>query len=217
MCAQLIYISLFTISPCLPFNFCSIQQHHIPYFFSNMFDRSCFHFHSNYLIFFSWPRSDIESYDFSSIYVWMLELNHSEGWALKNWCFRSVVLEKTPESPLDSKEIKPVSPKKKSTLNIHWKDWCWSWSSNTLASWFEQLTYRKRRKYWERLKAEGEEGGRGWDDWMVSPTQWTWIWANSERWWRTAKPGMLQSLGSQRVEHDLAAEQQQFSFDLWDT
>ena len=112
MCAQLIYVSLFTISPCHPFNFCSIQQHHIPYFFSNMLDRSCFHFHSNYLIFFSWPRSDIESYDFSSSSVRMLELNHSEGWALKNWCFWAVVLEKTPESPLDSKEIKPVSPKK---------------------------------------------------------------------------------------------------------
>ena len=216
MCAQLIYVSLFTISPCHPFNFCSIQQHHIPYFFSNMLDRSCFHFHSNYLIFFSWPRSDIESYDFSSSYVWMLELNHSEGWALKNWCFWAVVLEKTPESPLDSKEIKPVSPKK----NQPWifigridaeaeAPILWPPDSN---SWL-----RKRRRYWERLKAEGEEGGSGWDDWMVSPTQWTWIWANFERWWRTGKPGVLQSLGSQRVRHDLAAEPQQFSFDLWDT
>ena len=62
---------------------------------------------------------------------------------------------------------------------------------------------------WERLKAKGEEGSRGWDGWMVSLTQWTWIWANSGRRWRTRKPGMLQSMGSQRVRHDLVTEQGQ--------
>ena len=63
---------------------------------------------------------------------------------------------------------------------------------------------------WERLKV-GEEGGdRGWDSRMASLTQWTWVWAGSGRWWRTGKPGMLQSMGSQKVRHDLATEQQQF-------
>ena len=56
--------------------------------------------------------------------------------------------------------------------------------------------------------AGGEGGDRRWDGWMASPTQWTWLWANSGRWWRTGKPGMLQSMGSQRVRHDLVTEQQ---------
>ena len=59
---------------------------------------------------------------------------------------------------------------RKSVLNIHWKDWCWSWNSNTLSAWCEELTYWKRPWFWERLKA-GEEGDdRGWDGWMASPT-----------------------------------------------
>ena len=56
---------------------------------------------------------------------------------------------------------------KKSTLNIHWKDWCWSWSSNTLATWFEELTHWKRHWCWERLKAGGEGDDSGWDVWMA--------------------------------------------------
>ena len=63
---------------------------------------------------------------------------------------------------------------------------------------------------WERLRAGGEGGDRGWSDWMASMTQWTWVWANSRGWWRTGKPGVLQSMGLQRVRHHLAAEQQQF-------
>ena len=59
---------------------------------------------------------------------------------------------------------------RKSTLNIHWKDWYWSWSSNTLATWYEELTHWKRPWCWERLKAEGEGGNRGWDGWMASLT-----------------------------------------------
>ena len=68
---------------------------------------------------------------------------------------------------------------RKSTLNIHWKDWCWSWSSNTLVTWFEEPTHWKRRWCWERLKAGGEAGDRGWDGWMALLTQWTWVWADS--------------------------------------
>ena len=84
-------------------------------------------------------------------------------------------------------------------------DWCWS--SNTLVTWYEELTHWKSPWCWERLKAGGEVGGRGWDGWMASPTQWTWAWPNSGRWWRTGKPGVLQSMGSQRVGHDWETEQ----------
>ena len=58
----------------------------------------------------------------------------------------------------------------------------------------------------ERLKAEGDEGDKGWDSWMVSPIQWTWTWVNSGRWWEAGKPGVLQSVGPQRVGHNLATE-----------
>ena len=61
---------------------------------------------------------------------------------------------------------------------------------------------------WERLKAGGEGDNKGQDGWMASPTQWTWVWASSRRWWRTGKPGMLQSMGSKRVRHDWVTEQQ---------
>ena len=96
-----------------------------------------------------------------------------------------------------------------STLNSHWKDWCWSWSSSSLAIWCQELTHWKRPWCLERLKAKGEEGGRRQDGWIASLTQWTWTWANSERQWGTGRPGMLQSMGSQRVRHDFANEQQQ--------
>ena len=86
------------------------------------------------------------------------------------WHFWTVVLGKTLESPLDCKDIQPVHPKGKLVLNIHWKDRCWS--SNTLATWWEQLTHWKRPRCWERLKAQ-EEGERRWDGWIASLIQWT--------------------------------------------
>ena len=67
---------------------------------------------------------------------------------------------------------------RKSVLNIHWTDWFWSWSSDTLATWCKELTHLKRPWWWERLKM-GERDNRGWDGWMTSPTQWTWIWVKS--------------------------------------
>ena len=94
---------------------------------------------------------------------------------------------------------------RKSVLNIHWKDWCWSWNSNTLATWCEELTHWKRPWCWERLKV-GEGDDRGWDGWVVSLTEWTWVWVGSGNWWWTGKPVVLQSMGLQRVGHDLAAE-----------
>ena len=74
------------------------------------------------------------------------------------------------------------SSKRKSVLNIHWKDWSWSWNSNTLATWCEKLTNWKRLWYWEKLKAGGEGDNREWDHWMASPTWWTWVWVGSRSW-----------------------------------
>ena len=107
-----------------------------------------------------------QSYGFSSNHVQMWEVNHEEDWALKDWCFWTVVLEKTLESPLDSKQIKPVHPKGNQPW-IHWKDWCWS--SSILATWCKEPTHWKRPWCWERLKA-GEGNDRGWDGWMAAPT-----------------------------------------------
>ena len=90
--------------------------------------------------------------------------------------------------------------------SLHWKDWCWSWNSNTLATWCEELTHWKRPWCWESLKAGGEGDNREWDGWMASPTQWTWVWASSRSWWWTGKPGVLQSMGLQRVRHNWATE-----------
>ena len=94
---------------------------------------------------------------------------------------------------------------KEISLSVHWKDWCWSWNSNTLAIWYEELTHLKRPWCWERLKAGGE-GHDKWDGWKASLTWWTWVWARPRSWWWTGKPGMLQSMGSQRVRHDWATE-----------
>ena len=130
----------------------------------------------------------------------MWELDYKESWAPKNSCFWTVVLEKTLESPLDCKEIQPVHPKG----NQSWV-FIRSWNSNILATWYEELTYLKRPWCWERLKAGGEDD-RGWDGWITSLTQWTLVWVSSRSWWWTGRPGMLQSMGSQRVWHDWATE-----------
>ena len=90
----------------------------------------------------------------------------------------------------------------------------WSWRSNTLATWCEEPTLWKRPWCWERLKA-GEVDDRGWDGWMASLTQWTWVWAGSGRWWRTGKPGMLQSMGFPRVGYNLETEQQKMLWAEW--
>ena len=139
------------------------------------------------------------------------ELDCEEGWAPKNWCFWTVVLEKTLESCLDSKEVQPVYPKgdqswifigrtdAKAETPILW----WSIDANT---WCKELIHLKRPWCWKRLKAGGEGDDRGWDCWMTSPTQWTWVWVSSGSCWWTGKPGVLQSMGSQRVRHNWATE-----------
>ena len=95
---------------------------------------------------------------------------------------------------------------RKLTPNTHWKDW--SWSSNILVTWCEQLTHWKRPWCLERLRTVGEEGIRGWDSWMASLMQWTWTWASSGRQWGTGRPGVLQSMGLQS-QTQMATEQQQ--------
>ena len=146
-----------------------------------------------------------QSYGFSSSHVWMWELDYKESWELKNWCFWTVVLEKTFESPLDCKEIQPVHSEgdqpwvffgrtdAKAETPVLWpphakswligKDWCW-----------------------EGLGARGKGDDRGWDGWMASPTRWTRVWVKSGSWWWTGRPGVLWFMGSQRVRHDWATE-----------
>ena len=101
----------------------------------------------------------------------------------------------------------PTSPSyRRSVLGVYWKDWCWSWNSNTLSTWCKELTHLKRPWCWERLKAGIEGDNRGWDSWMASLTWWTWVWVGSGNWWWTGRPGVLQSMGLQRVRHDWATE-----------
>ena len=136
--------------------------------------------------------------------MWMWELDYKESWALKNWCFWTVVLEKTLESPLDCKEIQPLHPKGD-------QSWC-SLEGLMLKlklQYFGHLMWRtdsfKRPWCWERLKVGGE-GNNRWDGWVALPTWWTWVWVSSRSWWWTGRPGVLQSMGSQRVGHDWATE-----------
>ena len=137
--------------------------------------------------------------------VWMWELDYKEGWMPNNWCFWTVVLEKTLESLLDWKEIQPVHPK---------GDQSWVFIGRTDAKvetpivWppHAELTHWKRLWCWEGLGAGREGDDRRWDGWMASPTRWTWIWVNSGSWWWTGRPGMLRFMGSQRVGNDWATE-----------
>ena len=101
----------------------------------------------------------------------------------------------------------PTSPFwRRSALGFLWKDLYWSWNSNTLATWWEELTHLKRSWCWERLRARVEGDDRGWDGWMSSPTQWAWVWVNSRSWWWIGRPGMLQFMGFQRVRHGWVTE-----------
>ena len=118
------------------------------------------------------------------------------------WCWRRLL--RIPWTARRSNQ----SILKEINLSIYWKDWCWSWSSNNLATWCEELTHWKRPWCWERLKAVGERGDRGWSVWMASLTQGTWVWANSRREWRTGKTGVLLFMGLQRIRHNWMTEQQ---------
>ena len=144
-----------------------------------------------------------QSHVFSS-YVWMWELDWKESWAPKNGCFWTMMLEKTLESPLDSKEIKPFSPKGN-------QSWIYSLEGLMLKlQYFGHLMRRtdsfERPQCWERLKEERGQQKMRWLDGIttlmdVSLSQWTWVWASSGSCWWTGKPGVLLSMGLQRVRH----------------
>ena len=143
---------------------------------------------------------------FSSGHVWMWELDCEESWAPKNWCFWTVVLEKTLESPLDCKEIQPVYPK---------RDQSWVFIGRTDAEAETPALWPPHAKSWLFGKdsdagrdwgAGGEGNDRGWDGWMASPTWWTCVWVNSGSWWWTGRLGMLWLMGLQRVRHDWVTE-----------
>ena len=112
----------------------------------------------------------------------------------------TMVLKKTLESPLDCMEIQSVNPKGNQPWILIGSTDAWCWSSNMLATWCEEHIHWKRPWCWERLRAGRKEGDRGWDGWMASLTQWKWVWANSGRYWRMGKPGMLQSTGLQESD-----------------
>ena len=128
-----------------------------------------------------------KQYHYSSSYV-LWERNcfsyntdkesNKEGWALKDWCFWTVALEMTLESPLDYKEIKSINPKENQL-------WIFTGRTDDEAEapilWPDAKNLWKRPWWWERMKARGEGGDRGRDGWMALPTQWTWVWANSGR------------------------------------
>ena len=138
----------------------------------------------------------------------MWELDHKEGWALKTWCFRTVVLGKILESPLDSKEIKLVNPKGNqpwifigrtdAKLKLQYFGHL-KWRANSLEK-IPMLgkTEGMRRRRWQRMR---------WLDGINNSMDMNL--ANSGRWWRTGSLGMPQSMGLQRVRHDCATEQQQ--------
>ena len=88
-------------------------------------------------------------------------------------------------------------------------------NSNTLATWCKELPHLKRPWCWERLRAGGEGDDRGWDRWMASPTQWTWVWVDSGSWWWRGRPGVLQFMGSQRVGHEWATELNWTEWEPW--
>ena len=149
-----------------------------------------------------------QNYDFSSGHVWMWELDYKESLAPNSWCFWTTVLEKTllrvPWTARSNQSIlKEISPK-------------YSLEGLMLKLKLQYLGHLMRRtesleKTFMLGKIEGgrRRGCQEWDGWMATSTQWTWVWANSGRWWRTGKPGMLQFMALQRVRHDLVTKQQQ--------
>ena len=120
--------------------------------------------------------------------------------AFELWCWRRLLRVPWTARRFNQSILKEIS------LGVHWRDWCWSWDYNTLATWCEELTHLKRPWCWERLRAGGEGDDRGWDGWMASLTQRTWVWVDSGSWWWTGRPGMLRFMGLQRVRHDWATE-----------
>ena len=126
-----------------------------------------------------------------------------ESWVLKNWCFWTVVLEKTLENPLDYKEIQPVRSK---------GDLSWLFFGKNDAEAETPVFWPPHVESW--LIGKDSDAGRDWgqeekrmtEDEMASPTRWTWVWVNSRSWCRTGRPGVLQFMESQEVRHNWATK-----------
>ena len=127
----------------------------------------------------------------------MWELDHEEGSAPKYWCFWTVCWRRLLSVPWTARRSNQFILKEIST-ECSLEGLMLSWNSNSLAIWYERLTHWQRPRSWERLRAGGEGDNRGWDGW----TWWIWVWISSGSWWWTGKPGVLQSMGWQRVGHD---------------
>ena len=121
--------------------------------------------------------------------------------AFELWCWRRLL-----RVPWTTRRSNQIHPKGNQSWIFTGRADAEAETPNTLATWCEELTHLKRPWCWEKLKVRGEGDDRGWDGWMASPTQWMWVWVNSRSWWWTGRPGMLQSIGSQRVGHDWATE-----------
>ena len=110
--------------------------------------------------------------------------------AFELWCWRRLLRVPWPARRSNQSILKEISP------GCSLEGLMWSWNSSTLSTSCEELTHWKRPWCWEELGAGGEGDDRGWDGWMASPTQRTWVWVSSRSWWWTGKPGVLQSMGS---------------------
>ena len=121
--------------------------------------------------------------------------------AFELWCWRRLLRVSWAERRSNQSILKEINPEYLLEGLIP------KWKLQYLATWCKEPTLWKRPWCWERLKAGGKVDDRGWDECMASQTQWTWVWVNSRRWWRTGKAGVLQSMGSQRVIGDWATEQ----------
>ena len=137
----------------------------------------------------------------------MGELDYKESWVPKNWCFWTVVLEKTLESPLDCKEIQPVHPKGNSP-EYSLEGLMLKLEPQYFGHLMQSTDSLEKHWCWKRLKVGGEGDDGGWEGRMASPTQWAWVWGSSGSWWWTEKPGVLQSMRSQRTGHNLVTVQQ---------
>ena len=146
-----------------------------------------------------------QGYGFSSSHVWMWEVDYKESWVPKNWCFWTVVLEKTLESPLDCQAIQPVHPKGNQSWILTGRTdveaetpILWPLDAKSWLTWKDPDASKDWRQEEKRMT---EDEMIGWHH-----RQWTWVWVNSGSWWRSGRPGVLQSVGSQRVRHNLATE-----------
>ena len=176
------------------------------FFLSFFFDESHY---SWYKLIYSWsfpgdtsgkePSCQCRGHKRREFHLWVRRSHggrHGKDWVPKNWCFWTVVLEKTLESPWTAKRskqsiLKEISPEYSlEGLMLRLKLQYWS-------TWCEELTHLKRPWCWERLKAGGEGDVRRWDGWIASSTQGTWVSVNSGSWWWTGRPVVLHSIGSQ--------------------